>query len=317
VTACTGLQRFEELVFLEETKMKNKLIVWIAGFGLVSGIVGCSSTPTVFTDIDVPGAVSTHPRGINNASPAGSASIVGYYVDRAGNIKAFRRDAQTNFATLVIDEAIEVKAFDINNSGPGEIVGTVRDPSGQRAFLLDGGVISYPGEPFIPSAHGINDGGLIVGSFSDMAGRNYGFTIPPGPGAPINVFNDLSTQTFGINNTRRMVGTLQEATGESSAFYLSGPDIASAARIAIPGASRSDAYGINDADAPDKVKHVGTYTRNGIDRGFIFTEARGLETFNVPRAKHTSAFGINDAGEIVGEYVDSYDHTHGFLGTFR
>ncbi|MEO8991677.1 MAG: hypothetical protein ABI284_06675, partial [Nitrosospira sp.] len=284
---------------------------------LVSGIVGCSSIPTVFTDIDVPGAVSTHPRGINNASPAGSASIVGYYVDKAGNINAFRRDPQTNFATLIIDEAIEVKAFDINNSGTGEIVGAVRDVSGQRAFLLDGGVISYPGDPFIPSAHGINDGGLIVGSFSDMAGRHYGFTFPPGVGSPISVFNDLSTQTFGINNTRRMVGTLQEATGEFSAFYLSGPDVADAARIVIPGATRSDAYGINDADAPDNVRHVGTFTRNGIDRGFIFTEARGLETFNVPRAKHTRAFGINDAGEIVGEYVDSYGHTHGFLGSFR
>ena len=312
-----GLWRFEERVFLEETKMKKKLIMWIAGFGLVSGIVGCSSIPTVFTDIDVPGAVSTHPRGINNASPAGSASIVGYYVDKAGNINAFRRDPQTNFATLIIDEAIEVKAFDINNSGTGEIVGAVRDVSGQRAFLLDGGVISYPGDPFIPSAHGINDGGLIVGSFSDMAGRHYGFTFPPGVGSPISVFNDLSTQTFGINNTRRMAGTLQEATGEFSAFYLSGPDVADAARIVIPGATRSDAYGINDADAPDNVRHVGTYTRNGIDRGFIFTEARGLETFNVPRAKHTRAFGINDAGEIVGEYVDSFDHIHGFLGTFR
>ncbi|WP_025042068.1 hypothetical protein [Nitrosospira briensis] len=297
--------------------MKNKLIVWIAGFGLVSGIAGCSSIPTVFTDIDVPGAVSTHPRGINNASSAGSASIVGYYVDKAGNINGFQRDLQTSFVTLVVDGAIEVKAFDINNSGPGEIVGTVRDAFGQRAFLLDGGVISFPGNPPIPTAYGINDGGLIVGTFSDMAGRNYGFTFPPGPSGPISVFNDLSTQTFGINNTRRMVGTLQEATGEFNAFYLSGPDIASAERIVIPGATRSDAYGINDADAPDEVRHVGTYTKDGIDRGFIFTEARGVETFNVPRAKHTRAFGINDAGEIVGEYVDSFDHTHGFLGTFR
>jgi len=99
--------------------------------------------------------------------------------------------------------------------------------------------------------------------------------------------------------------------------HVSGPDIASAERIVISGVTRSDAYGINDADAPDKVRYVGTYTKDGVDRGFIFTEARGVETFNVPRAKHTRAFGINDAGEIVGEYVDSFDHIHGFLGTFR
>ena len=33
--------------------------------------------------------------------------------------------------------------------------------------------------------------------------------------------------------------------------------------------------------------------------------------------KNALAFGINDAGEIVGEYVDSAGRTHGFIGTFQ
>jgi probable HAF family extracellular repeat protein len=297
--------------------MKNKLIGWIMALGLVSGIVGCSSIPTVFTTIDVPGAVSTHPRGINNASPAGVASIVGYFVDNAGNTHGFRRDPGATFVPININGAIDVKAFDINNFGLGQVVGIVRDASGQRAFMLDGGIFKFPGNPPIPTAFGINDSGMIVGTFSDPAGKQHGFTFPPGPGGPINVFNNLPTQTFGINNIREMVGTLQEPTGEFRAFYLSGPDIAGARRISIPGATRSDAYGINNAENKAEIKRVGTYTKDGIDSGFVHTDARGVEIVNFPGAKHTRAFGINDAGEIVGEYVDSNGRTHGFLGTFK
>jgi len=304
-------------VFAQEKKMKNVLIRSLTVLALAGAIAACSLVPPKFTSIDAPGAVSTHPRGINNGGQTGVASIVGYYVDSQGTVRAFKRDPGTTFVPINIDGALEVKAFDINNVGLGRVVGTVRDGSGQRAFLWDGSTVSFPGNPPIPNASGINDSDLIVGFFSDPTGKQHGFTLPPGLGGPINVFNNLPTQTFGINNTRRMVGTLQETTGEFRAFYLSGPDMASALRIAIPGASRSDAYGINDASDPGGVRHVGTYTVGGVDHGFVHTEARGVETFDFPGAVHTRAFGINDAGEIVGEYVDSNGRTHGFIATFQ
>jgi probable HAF family extracellular repeat protein len=169
----------------------------------------------------------------------------------------------------------------------------------------------------MPNGFGINDTGMIVGFFSDPSGKQHGFTFPPGLGGPINVFDNLSTQTFGINNTRRMVGTLQEPSGEFRAFYLSGPDIASAQRIVIPAASRSDAYGLNNFFMPEQVRHVGTVTIGGVDHGFVQSSALGVATFDFPGALQTRAFGINDAGEIVGEYVDSNGRIHGFLGTFQ
>ena len=298
--------------------MRHALIRSLTVLALISATAGCALVPPKFitVDIDVPGAVSTHLRGINNASQAGSASIVGYYVDSAGAIRAFKRDPKMTFVPITIPGALEAKAFDINNVGVGNVVGTVRDGSGQRAFLWDGTTVSFPGNPSIPNALGINDDGIIVGFFSDQAGKQHGFTLPPGLGGPINVFNNLSTQTFGINNTRRMVGTLQEPTGEFRAFYLSGPDIASAQRIVIEGVSRSDAFGINNASDPAKVRHVGTYTIGGVDHGFVHTHSDGVKTFDFPGATHTRAFGINDVGEIVGEYVDSSGRTHGFLATY-
>lgn len=296
--------------------MKNALIRVLTVLALAGATSACSLVPPKFISIDAPDAVSTHLRGINNAGQSGAASIVGYAVDSAGTVRAFKRDPGGTFVPINIDGALEVKAFDINNVGPGSVVGIVRDGSGQRAFLWDGSTISFPGNPPIPSAFGINDDGIIVGVFSDASGKQHGFTLPPGLGGPINVFDNLPTQTFGINNTRRMVGTLQETSGEFRAFYLSGPDIASARRIDIPGASRSDAYGINNANDPNDVRHVGTYTMGGVDHGFVHTHSAGVKTFDFPGAQHTRAFGINDVGEIVGEYVDSSGKTHGFLATY-
>jgi probable HAF family extracellular repeat protein len=296
----------------------RSLIRSLAVVGLVSAVAGCSLVPTRFTSIDFPGAVSTHPRGINNSGQSGVASIVGYYVDSNGTVRAFKRGPGTTFVQINIASAIEAKAFGINNVGLGNVVGTVRDASGQHAFLWDGSTVTVPGNPPIPNGSGINDDGqMIVGFFSDQSGKQHGFTFPPGPNGPINVFNSLPTQTFGINNTRRMVGTLQETTGEFHAFYLSGPDIASAQRINIQGATRSDAYGINNSGDPAQVRHVGTFTIGGVDHAFVHTSMRGVETFDFPGALQTRAFGINDAGEIVGEYVDSNGRIHGFLGTFQ
>lgn len=283
---------------------------------LVGTMTACSLVPTTFVSIDFPSAVSTHSRGINNSGQAGVASIAGYYVDAAGSVRAFKRDPGTTFVPITIEGAIETKAFDIDNVGVGRVVGTVRDASGQKAFLWNGSTVTFPGNPSIPNAFGINDDGIIVGFFSDSTGKQHGFTLPPGLSGPINVFNNLSTQTYGINNTRRMVGTLQEPTGEFHAFYLSGPDVASARRIDVPDAARSDCYGLNNANDPAQVRHVGTYNIGGLDHAFVHTSSQGVATFDFPGAVQTRAFGINDLGEIVGEYVDSGGRTHGFIGTF-
>ncbi len=294
--------------------MELRFVRSVSVVALFGSIAGCSFVPTNFTSLDFPGAVSTHARGIGNVGTAGVAPIVGYYVDSAGKTHAFKRGPGMAFVSINIDGATEAKAFDINNVG--RVVGTAIDASGQHAFTWDGSTVTVPGNPPVPTGFGINDSGMIVGSFSDSAGKQHGFTLPPGLGGPINVFNNLWTQIFGINSTRRMVGTLQEPSGEFHAFYLSGPDIASAQRIEIPGATRSDAYGINDASEPSQVRHVGTYTIGGVDHGFVHSQDHGVSTFDFPGAKHTRAFAVNDAGEIVGEYVDSAGNTHGFIATF-
>ena len=47
--------------------------------------------------------------------------------------------------------------------------------------------------------------------------------------------------------------------------------------------------------------------------GFVRDPKGNFTTFDVPNASFTSAFGINDRGDIVGLFTDSSFRNHGFL----
>src|SRR6266571_4278989 len=79
--------------------------------------------------------------------------------------------------------------------------------------------------------------------------------------------------------------------------------------IDVPGASSTDAFGINNAG-----RIVGVFD-NPQNRGFLYD--RGTFTaVDVPGAA-TICFGINDPGRIVGEFNDGVKGIQGFLATRR
>src|SRR5262249_4245487 len=78
--------------------------------------------------------------------------------------------------------------------------------------------------------------------------------------------------------------------------------------IDVPGASFTQAYGINDAG-----QIVGVFSSATGGGGFLDT-AGSFTTINVPGAGGgTSANGINNLGQIVGSFVAPDGTTHGFL----
>src|SRR4029077_20256510 len=53
-----------------------------------------------------------------------------------------------------------------------------------------------------------------------------------------------------------------------------------------------------------------------ITHGFLFNQPTGtFTTFDIPNAANTYLNGINDAGQIVGSYVDSAGTSHGFVAS--
>jgi uncharacterized membrane protein len=75
--------------------------------------------------------------------------------------------------------------------------------------------------------------------------------------------------------------------------------------IGAPGASSTDARGINDAG-----QIVGSFANATGVHGFLNTGV--FTTFDPPGARATQTFSINDAGQIVGFFFDGTS-THGFL----
>ncbi len=120
------------------------------------------------------------------------------------------------------------------------------------------------------------------------------------------------TDTYGINNTRAIVGDFVDSAGVQHGVILGGTNaflpVDRADCPGAPGATGIALYGINSAGAA-----AGWCTNtNGVQIGF--TWAKGTFTdIKITGATLINAIGINDAGAVVGTYVDASGVQHGYL----
>jgi uncharacterized membrane protein len=161
--------------------------------------------------------------------------------------------------------------------------------------------INAPGAGYFGTfAYGINSSGQIVGTvftgsrpgfcceygFLDTGGS---FTTIAGPGAE-------GTDARGINNNGQIVGIISVFHGGLVGFVDTGGS------FAYIGPNRI-ALGINDSS-----QIVGRDGNDGfVDTGGIFT------TIDVPGGMFTTASGINNSGQIVGQFTDAFGLIHGFV----
>jgi probable HAF family extracellular repeat protein len=141
--------------------------------------------------------------------------------------------------------------------------------------------LSIPGAHVL-SPNGINSHGDIVGRYDDSNGRAHGFLYKDGeftildlPGAQFTIFT-------GINNIGQIVGF----TDISSFIYSDG----SFRPLNVPG--NGAALGLNDR---------GQIVGGAGAASFLYNLGK-FTTFSIPGARVTTARGINNAGEIVGDF---------------
>jgi len=275
---------------------------------------------------------TTHARGINNAGQIVGWEIIG------GRPEGFLRSPDGTFQTVGGGEQ-GTRVNGINNSGV--MVGADILSSGNtvaRNFNPQGLAGLPAGFGSQSEAFGINDRfGLqnsIVGTVTGVTvpGKVDGFQAPNGPDPRIfpGSLNPapVSTQIFGVSNVsfgRRFVGTFETSPGVFRGFFQTSDDINSSQLVIVPGASRTDAFGtqlLTDTFPPpiQIPAVVGRYTLNGVDHGYLLPAGNGnilagLQTIDAtaPGATGTRLYGINDLGQIVGEF-DSQS-THGFALT--
>jgi probable HAF family extracellular repeat protein len=280
---------------------------------LAVAATGAAQAPVyTFTAIDIPGASKTAARGINVHS-----QIVGYFTDSTGT-HGFFLDTDRSFTAIdaPFPGVSSTQGRGINAAG--QIVGYFTDSAGTHGFLDIGGSftpIDVPGATakFGTFALGINESGQIVGDFFDATGQQHGFLDEGGKFTRVDVPGVMhSSAATGINNgfngAFQIVGYYDMKNG----FLDTG---GSFTPIEVPGSQTTFPFGINGAG-----QIVGFFGDTGLGQlcgpkkpthGFLDTGG-SVTVVDVPGAIQTCAYGINDAGHIVGLFLDSTG-THGFL----
>jgi uncharacterized membrane protein len=188
----------------------------------------------------------------------------------------------------------------------GSVVGGYVDATpAVHGFLYHGGsvvTIDAPGADGT-TAMGINTAGQIVGTTGHLAGEFNGFLDDAGVFTAISYPGAVDTEPSDINDSGQIAGTYVLPFSHYSAFLRE----KSGAFLSFdgPGVTDTHAYGLNNLGVV-----VGTADRHG----FVYHNG----TFNFidfPGAFATSVSSINDRGQILGYYSDSYlGPYHEFLG---
>lgn len=273
-----------------------------------SGPTGAASfdrnTPSFdFANIDVPGALSTVPQGVN-----AGGDISGYYVDATRRFHGFIR--HDNVVTTIDYPGMDYT--DVHGIGPdGTVVGTYAN-NDEEAVAFHGfkrtpdGVferVHYPDHLYeIPQR--ILPDGTILGCRHDhdLMGSMHGIEISRGD--PDEIDQPASMSNGATPSGALVVGLYTDMMTNQGRGYTIQDGVFS--WFLVPNSTLTTAWDVNS-----RGDIVGVYRDATGVHGYVRTAA-GYTTLDAPGASATRAFGINDRGDVVGTYIVG-GVTHGFL----
>jgi uncharacterized membrane protein len=269
-----------------------------------------------FTTVLPPGAASSKLGDINN-----SGQIVGAYFDDEA-VHSFVCDRRGGYTTFDFpgSPGTEVGVGDINDRG--QIVGFYSDGAGTyHSFLRSrrGAFISiqHPGEsgtsPYGSgtAVYGINDRGVMVGAYA-AGGTVHGFVRDPkGSFTTVDYPGAAETALSEINERGQIVGSAGDTPGSGLPrdFVRDDGDYTP---IEFPAASHSYVDDVNN-----RREIVGYYLdAAGTLHGFLRDRRGNYSPIDHPGTAPpgNDTNGLNDRGQIVGEYyghVDAAPQTSG------
>jgi hypothetical protein len=116
------------------------------------------------------------------------------------------------------------------------------------------------------------------------------------------------TELWGINDSEYAVGFYVNSSGNDVPFVLNVPT-ETYTELQPPGAIGAQATGINGKDDIS-----GWETTSSGEQSF-FLKAGIYYTFSAPNAKATYALSVNFQDQVVGNYLDANNKSHGFVLT--
>jgi hypothetical protein len=223
----------------------------------------------------------------------------------------FPGSAQTQI-TATDDEGVSVGFFSRQNDS------NTANNSNFGFWRADGRYheVNFPtrnnSKPQVDQLLGVNDTGTAVGFYNDRAGNahGYAYNIKTGRFKAVTVKGATSVTATAINNSGTTAGFFTSASGAVDAFLQAHGG--RTRTLAVPGASMTQAFGVNDKD-----EVVGAYTTgtasNAVTHGFTWQSGK-FTTVSYPVSSGTTINGVNDEADIVGFYTDAKGNTNGFVG---
>ena len=156
---------------------------------------------------------------------------------------------------------------------------------------------------------GINDRTQVVGFFLDNAGI-HGFLYDRGRFSLLDAPLGLDPVFQGINNRNQIVGSFQDASGSHGFFFDRG--LFTTIDILLPDTFDTFVTGINELGEMVGGYQTGVFPVPTGVRSFVYSHGV-FTTIHVPNEINSSAKGINNRGQIVGEYVGT-GPINGFRG---
>jgi hypothetical protein len=213
-----------------------------------------------------------------------------------------------SFASVDYPGAAQSLIFD--RAGTTTVGAFIFDPGSSNspatAFTLTRGayqILNVPGSTS-SFATGINESGLLVGVYQDLAGVLHGFEISGGTLSNVDFPGATATQVLGVNDAGQTAGNYIDAANVGHGFFSSGGTFKT---IDFPGATSTAATGINNGG-----DIVGVWSDAAGSHGFLL-QGGVFTPIDFPLATSTSAFGINDTGDIAGFYSDPAGNQRGFI----
>jgi probable HAF family extracellular repeat protein len=152
--------------------------------------------------------------------------------------------------------------------------------------------------------YGINNAGVMVGSYADSAGVQHGFSLSGGKVTTIDDPKGAKTYCFAINKAGSIVGYYVTSKFIGHGFlYAKGKftDVGPA------GSTGSQAIGVNDHGDIN-----GNFGNSKGSHGFLLKNGK-YTTQDVPGASGTLGGGINNAGLMTEEWIDSASNVESSL----
>jgi hypothetical protein len=283
-----------------------------------------------FVTLAFPGAISTTADGIDNAG-----EVVGLYANADLSVHAFSY-SHGAYSTLNLNLPSDVAShlIGLEISPNGQVIGGNYSPTGttQHGFVLNGGSYAAVDQPGAANTAivGVNDNGQAAGFFG--ASKTTPFLYSGGAITPLSPPNLFRGRASWIDAAGDVVGTYAEI-GIGSVGFLC-PSGGTCQDLAVPGALSTAARAIDDAGDVFGSYNDGSLIHGFVDSGGTYStidvpgavatalvavsgngEAVGnsdqgafsfkggvLQLLNLKGATDSSAFGVNDAGQVIGDW---------------